>query len=108
MQRPQPHTQFGRRLREELTRRDVSVRELARRMQPGNPEPMRRNVARWLSPLPDSAVSPSGASVVAVAEALGCPADELADDEEDLDVYAPLARAVQEAVRAEIARLVKA
>lgn len=80
----------------------MSVRELARRMQPGNPEGMRRNIARWLSP-EDTAVSPSRASVNATADALGISPDALADDEEeDSSVYAPLARAVRDIVRDEL------
>ena len=54
-------------------------------MQPGNPEPMRRSIARWLSPLPASAVNPSQASARGAADALGVSVEELlpADDEED-------------------------
>ena len=76
-----PRTEFGRRLREELDRQNLSVRALARRMQPDNPEPMRRNIARWLSPLPESAVNPSTASVRAAAGSLGVSVEELLPDE---------------------------
>lgn len=98
-----PRTEFGRKLHVELERQGVSVRELARRMQPGNPEGMRRNIARWLSS-EVTAVVPSPASVNATAEALGVSPDALADeeDEDDQDVYAPLTRAVREVVRAEL------
>jgi transcriptional regulator with XRE-family HTH domain len=97
-----PRTEFGRNLRVELNRQGVSVRELARRMQPENPEAMRRNIARWVSPEP-TAVNPSRASVNAVASALGVAAESLLpdDDEEDAAVAALLYRAVREIVRAE-------
>jgi transcriptional regulator with XRE-family HTH domain len=104
-----PKTEFGRNLRAELTRQDISVRALARRMQPGDSEAMRRNIARWLSPK-DTAVNPSRASVRAVAEALGVPAEALMEeeDEEAAQMYAPLVHAVREIVRSELSRVVSA
>lgn len=100
-----PRTEFGRNLRAELDARRVSVRELARRMQPDNPEGMRRNIARWLSP-EETAVEPSAASVRATAAALGVAPEALAadEDEEEAALYAPLSRAVRDLVRAELRR----
>lgn len=78
-----PSTEFGRRLRDELDRQNLSVRALARRMQPDNPEPMRRNIARWLSPLPDSSVNPSTASAHAAASSLGVSVETLLPDDDE-------------------------
>lgn len=83
-----PHTAFGKRLRAEMARQQVSVRELARRINPRDPEASRRTIARWLTPT-DAAVNPSRASVRAVAAALGVDPSELVD-EEDSDM--PLSR----------------
>lgn len=104
-----PHTAYGRHLRAELNRQDVKVRELARRLRPDNPEQARRSIARWLTPEPESAVVPGRASRDSVTDALGLERGSLDDDldEEDADVYAPLARAVQELVRREVERTVK-
>jgi hypothetical protein len=45
---PLTRTRFGDKLRTELDRQHLSVRKLARQMSPENPEPMRRNLARWI------------------------------------------------------------
>lgn len=87
-----------------LTEQNVSVRELARRMQPGDPEGMRRSVARWLSPTAN-AVNPSPASRKAVAQALGLPEDvfgDEGDDSEETDPVAALMTAIRRVVRDEI------
>lgn len=83
-----PHTSFGKRLRAEMNRQQVSVRELARRVNPADPEGQRRSIARWLSSSPE-AVRPSRASVRAVADALGVTPEDLADEE---DSEMPLSR----------------
>lgn len=98
-------TPFGRKLRDQLDRQSISVRELARRMQPDDPESARRNIARWLAPRA-SAVMPSRANVRAVAEALGVAPDELNgdDDDEESDPVATLMNALRRFVRAELGR----
>ena len=83
-----PHTAFGKRLRAELAAQQVSVRELARRMNSSDPEGTRRTIARWLTPNAD-AVRPSRASVRAAAAALGVDPSMLMV-EDDADV--PLSR----------------
>lgn len=102
-------TSFGTRLRSELDRQRLSSRELARRINPRDPESARRNIARWLAPL-GQAVNPSRASARLVADALGVALDELVDDEEEAADLPTLAFAaavdalVTERVRQEIAR----
>lgn len=100
-------TSFGRKLRRSLDRQGVSVRELARRIRPDDPETGRRNIARWLAPV-DRAVTPSRATINAVADVLGVDPAELADDDEESDPAVTLvnlvkqiaANAAREAVRA--------
>lgn len=99
-------TSFGQRLRRQLDSKGVSVRELARRIRPDDPETGRRNIARWLAPR-DRAVTPSRATINLVADALRIDSHELADDEEDdpavalLNLVRQIAKqAALEAVRA--------
>lgn len=73
-----PSSNFVRRVRAEMASQELSVRALARRMDPANLNRARRNLHRWL----DGGITPGRASRVAVAEALGLPEGEL-DDEED-------------------------
>lgn len=81
-------TSFGQRLRRELDSQGVSVRELARRIRPDDPESGRRNIARWLAPR-NRAVTPSRATINLVADVLGVDTKSLsADDEEDSPVAA--------------------
>jgi len=84
-----PHTAFGKRLRAEMDRQQVSVRELARRVNPRDPEGSRRTIARWLTPDSSAAVNPSRARVRAVASALGVEPSSLVDEE---DSEMPLSR----------------
>lgn len=77
-------TSFGRRLRSELTKQDVSVRELARRLKPEDPESARRNIARWLAPR-ERAVTPGAATIARVAAELGVEPRELRGDDTDED-----------------------
>lgn len=83
-----PRTQFGETLRRELDRQQLSIRKLARIMAPANPEPMRRNLARWIG----GYNQPSRVHRVMVADALGVPLETFdSDDEEEppvsLDEY---------------------
>lgn len=74
-------TRFVRRVREEMREQGLSIRGLARLMDPNNVDRARRNLHRWL----DEGISPNRASVVEIADALGVDADEL-DEEGELSV----------------------
>lgn len=75
-------TVFGEKLRAELDSQRMSIRGLARRMSPENPEQMRRNLARWIG----GYNQPSRIHRLDVAEALGLPSDHfIADDDEEDD-----------------------
>lgn len=81
---------FGERLRTELSRQNLSIRKLARRIDPKNPEVARRNLSRWIA-----GTKPTGASRALVADALGVDMsyfDE--DDEEDDSEMSDLVRAL--------------
>lgn len=86
-----PRTAFGQRLAAELDRQNVSARELARRMNPGDPELQRRSVARWLAPL-GKAVNPSPSSRAGAAVALGLDVSAFDDEDEEVAPMAPFAR----------------
>jgi transcriptional regulator with XRE-family HTH domain len=91
---------FGEKLRGELARQDMSIRELARRLDPDNPQHTRRALHKWIAADPPA---PSKASRARVAGALGLdPAHfEEEDDEEDhqlaRDLLALLRRVVSDA-----------
>lgn len=72
-------SQFGEQLRVELDRQQLSIRKLARVMAPGNPEPMRRNLARWIG----GYNRPSRIHRVMVADALGVPLETFNEDDEE-------------------------
>jgi transcriptional regulator with XRE-family HTH domain len=74
-----PRTRFGEQLRTELDRKQLSVRKLARMMSPANPEPMRRNLARWIG----GYNQPSRIHRVMVADALGVPLETFDEDDEE-------------------------
>jgi transcriptional regulator with XRE-family HTH domain len=76
-----PRTRFGEQLRTELDRKQLSVRKLARMMAPANPEPMRRNLARWIG----GYNHPSRIHRVMVADALGVPLETFDEDDEESD-----------------------
>lgn len=76
-----PRSNFVRRVRAEMSAQELSVRALARRMDPANLDRARRNLHRWL----DEGISPSRASRTEVAVALGIAEAELADAEEEDD-----------------------
>lgn len=86
-----PRTAFGQRLAAELDRQNVSARELARRMNPADPELQRRSIARWLAPV-DAAVNPSPSSRANAAAALGLDVAEFAEDDEEEAAQMPLTR----------------
>lgn len=99
-------TPFGIRLRAELDRQHVSNRELARRLDPVDPERARRSIARWLAPR-NRAVTPSRPNVVALATALGVRPEDLKPDEDDeeADLSIQLAQVIGALVRAQVKRL---
>lgn len=74
-----PRTQFGEKLRAELDRQQISIRKLARVMAPGSPEPMRRNLARWIG----GYNQPSRIHRIMVADALGLPLETFTEDDEE-------------------------
>ncbi len=92
-------TRFVRRVRGEMAAQSLSVRGLARRMDPQNVDRARRNLHRWL----DEGITPHRASIAEIATALGLEADELsADDDEESDPMAALMIAIQRVVRHEV------
>lgn len=72
---------FGEKLRAELDRKQLSIRKLARMMAPANPEPMRRNLARWIG----GYNQPSRIHRVMIADALGVPLETFEEDDEESD-----------------------
>lgn len=93
-------TKFGTHLRSELDKRKMSIRGLARTIDPQNPEVARRNLARWIG----GYNNPSRLNRIAVAEALGLPADTfLPDDDEEEDPLVALMGALRRVVREEMA-----
>jgi transcriptional regulator with XRE-family HTH domain len=96
-----PRTNFGQKLRAELDRQQISVRKLGRTLDPQRPEVARRNLARWIG----GYNQPSRLNRIAVAEALGVPAEAfLEDDDEEADPLVDLVRALRRVVREEMAR----
>lgn len=92
---------FGEKLRAELDNQGVSIRGLARKMSPEQPEVMRRNLARWIG----GYNSPSRIHRVAVADALGVPREKFTDtDDEEEDLVVSLVAAIRRVVRQELAR----
>lgn len=94
-------TNFVRRVREELTAQRLSIRALAKRIDPHNVERARRNLHRWL----DEGIAPSVVGRAEVADALGIPVAELdgdEDDEEEDDAVAALMSALRRVVRDEL------
>lgn len=92
-------TAFGQKLRAELDAQRLSIRKLARTMAPEHPEPMRRNIARWIG----GYNQPSRIHRIAIAEALGVPAERfLDDDDEEADPLVDLMRVLRRVVREEL------
>lgn len=71
---------FGEKLRAEIDRQRISIRELSRRIDPGRPEIARRNLSRWIS-----GTRPTKPSRVLVAHALGVEPGYFDEDDEDED-----------------------
>jgi hypothetical protein len=78
----------------------LSMRGLARRIDPDNIERARRNLIRWIH----QGIQPSRANRLDVARALGIDPGELEDDKE-ADPLTDLANAVRALVRVEFDRL---
>lgn len=96
---------FARRLRVAIDDRNVSIRSVARTLNPESPETARSNLMRWLR----GAHRPSRTSRRAVAAALGLPADyfESDDDDEESDPVADLITAIRVIMRDEARTLVR-
>jgi hypothetical protein len=92
-------TRFQTRVRAELDAQRLSMRGLARRIDPDNVERARRNLIRWMH----STTQPSRLSRLDVAQALGIDPAELEDDDEESDPVAALFNAVRAVVRIELA-----
>ena len=88
---PAPPSRFASRVRAEMDAQSLSVRALARRIDPANLDRARRNLHRWL----DEGMSPSRTSRVGVARALGIDPSELEDDDEESDPVADLYKAFE-------------
>ena len=94
-------SRFGEKLRRELDQRGMSIRKLARTMNPNTPEQARRNLARWIG----GYNQPSRIQLVALCEALGVPLETFADDDdEEADPVVALMAAIRRVVRDELAR----
>jgi transcriptional regulator with XRE-family HTH domain len=95
-------TRFGEQLRKELDTRKLSVRKLGRMIDPERPESARRNLVRWIG----GYNSPSRLNRIAVAEALGVPAEAfLEDDDEEDDPLVALMSVLRRVVREEMSRV---
>lgn len=70
---------FAPKLKTELVRQDVSVRELARRLRPADTEGARRDLNRYLH----NGIVPSAGRRAEIEEALGMESGSLDEDEED-------------------------
>lgn len=93
---------FGEKLRAELGRQNKSIRQLAREIDPSNPEIARRNLSRWIA-----GTRPTRGSRVLVAHALGVdPAQfDEDDDEEDAemgDLFRALLNRIERKVEQEV------
>jgi hypothetical protein len=73
---------FGEKLRTELERRDLSVRQFSRMLDPSKPEQARRSLAKWIAVGPPN---PSKPSRRLVAEALGLEPRHFDEDDEEED-----------------------
>lgn len=88
---------FVRRVRAEMVAQQLSVRALARRMDPNNLDRARRNLHRWL----DEGIAPSRSSRREVAEALGLEPSALDEDDEESSM------SLDELLRRHVAKLVR-
>jgi transcriptional regulator with XRE-family HTH domain len=93
---------FASQLRVAIDERNVSIRALARELNPTSPETARSNLSRWLR----ASHMPSRTSRRSVAVALGLSPDHFEpDDDEEADLAVVLRRAVAQEVQREVARL---
>ena len=93
-------SRFGQQVRHELDRQRMSIRTLARTLDPQKPEVARRNLARWIG----GYNQPSRINRIAVAEALGLASESLlSDDDEEDDPLVALMAALRRVVREELA-----
>lgn len=74
-------SRFIKRVRSEMSSQKLSIRALARRMDPANIDRARRNLHRWL----DEGIAPGRTSRQEVAVALAIDARELEPDDEEED-----------------------
>lgn len=91
---------FGERVRRELDSQGLSIRKLAKRMDPERPEAAKRNLARWIG----GYNQPSRISRIAVASALGLSPEALLDDDEEADPVVDLIKAIRRVVQDELAK----
>jgi transcriptional regulator with XRE-family HTH domain len=92
-------TRFQTRVRAELDAQRLSMRGLARRIDPDNVERARRNLIRWMY----GETRPSRLSRIDVARALGIDPSELeGDGDEEADPVVDLVNAIKALVRAEL------
>lgn len=96
-----PPRSFADRVREHMKTQGLSIKGLARRMDPENVERARRNLHRWL----DEGISPNRQSRREIADALGVDAPSLdGDDDEESDPVKDLMRALERWVDDKFAR----
>lgn len=94
-------SRFVTRVRAEIAAQGLTIRGLARKIDPLNVDRARRNIHRWL----DEGIAPSRASRRDVADALGIEAAELEDDDEEADPLVALFRRLAETIEERDARL---
>jgi transcriptional regulator with XRE-family HTH domain len=82
-------TLFGNKLREELDRQHLSLRQLSRRMMPQRPEVARRNLSRWIA-----GTRPTRASRALVAATLGVDRSYFDEDDDEEGELADLVHAL--------------
>lgn len=73
---------FGEKLRTELKRRDLSIRQFSRMLDPSKPEQARRSLAKWIAPGPPN---PSKGSRRLVADRLGVDPKHFDEDDDEDD-----------------------
>lgn len=93
---------FVQRVRAEMKQQGLSVRGLARRMDPANLNRARRNLHRWL----DEGIVPGRSSREELAVALGLPVDTFAPAR-DMDAFARIGESIADALRNQLHALVQ-
>lgn len=89
---------FVARVRAEMGRQNLSIRGLARKIDPANVDRARRNIHRWL----DEGIVPHRSSRREVAVALGLDEHSLDDDDEEADLAVVLLKSLRALVREEM------